>query len=69
MMEGWVTTTEAQAMTKYTARYLRQLARKGKVTAEKVGRDWLYKRESLQAWCDKVAELGTRKHSPQGVQV
>ena len=69
VQEGWVTTDEAQELSGYTARYLRQLAREGKVEAEKVGRDWLYKKTSLQAWCDKVAELGTKKHAPQGVKM
>ena len=37
----WIPITEAASRTPYTASFLRQLARKGKLHAEKIGRDWL----------------------------
>jgi hypothetical protein len=47
---GWLTTEEAQALTGYTAFHLARLARGGQVTAQKVGRLWVYNRESLTAY-------------------
>jgi excisionase family DNA binding protein len=45
--EGWITTAEAAELTEYHIKYLQQLARQGKVEAQKVGRSWLFHRDDL----------------------
>lgn len=48
--EGWITTDAAEALTGYSAAYLRRLASQGRITAQKVGRDWLLHRKTLLAY-------------------
>jgi len=64
VLEGWITTREAAALTGYTTAYIRQLAIRGRVEAQKVGRDWLISRESLLAYKRKMDALGPQKHNP-----
>ena len=49
---------EAAARTPYTAAFLRQLIRKGKLHAEKIGRDWLI----TQAELDRFLEQQAARH-------
>lgn len=65
ILEGWLDSHQAQAETGYTVRYLCQLAREGRIEATKVGRDWLFNRESLLAWREEMERMGTKKHRPQ----
>ncbi len=64
VMEGWVTTAEAAALTGYTAAYMRQLAIREYIEARKVGRDWLVNLESLLEYKARMERLGTAKHNP-----
>jgi excisionase family DNA binding protein len=63
--EGWISGQEAANLTGYTIRYLRKLAREKRLRATKLGRDWLFERESLLKWKEQMNELGTKKHSPK----
>ena len=47
---GWVTTAEAAQIADYTPTRVRQLAKAGRVSARKIGRDWLVKLESLMTY-------------------
>lgn len=64
IVEGWITTDEAQALTDYSRAYLRWLANQGRIEARKVGRDWLIDRESLLAYKAGMEALGGQKHNP-----
>jgi len=61
---GWVTTNEAAEATGYTPAYFRQLARRGVIPAERVGRDWLVSLDAALAYKAKMDALGDRKHNP-----
>jgi excisionase family DNA binding protein len=63
-LDGWITTTEAQALTSYSRAYLRWLANQGRVEARKAGRDWLIHRESLLEYKRQMDALGLEKHNP-----
>jgi excisionase family DNA binding protein len=63
--EGWIGSQEAAKLTGYTIRYLCKLARDGRLRATKLGRDWLFERESLLKWREQMNKLGVKKHSPQ----
>ena len=47
--------TEAAKLTPYTATFLRQLARQGKIKAIKIGRDWLITQEELKRFLKNQA--------------
>ena len=47
--------TEAAKLTPYTATFLRQLARQGKIDATKIGRDWLITQEELKRFLKNQA--------------
>jgi excisionase family DNA binding protein len=63
--EGWVSTREAAELTGYTTAYMRQLANRKRIEAQKVGRDWLIERASLLAFKREMDALGDSKHNPQ----
>ena len=60
----WITTTEGEALTGYSAVTLRQYAREGKIKGRKRGRDWFVNRGDLLDYVAKMDELGPLKHSP-----
>lgn len=61
LLEGWLTTAEAQELTGYHAVHLRRLARQKTVTARKVGQAWIFERESLLAW-QSLARHKPKRH-------
>ena len=63
--EGWIGSQEAAKLTGYTVLYLCRLARNGRLRVTKLGREWLFERESLLKWKEQMNELGTKKHSPK----
>ncbi len=64
----WITTDEAAQLSDYHPVYVRTLARKQKIHAEKRGgRDWWIDRASLQEYLDRMKQLGKSKHHPEGV--
>ena len=62
--QGWADTREAATVTGYTAAYVRQLIRRGRIEARKVGRDWLVSLSSLLAYKHQMEALGSEKHNP-----
>ncbi len=64
VMEGWITVQEAATLTGYTPAHIRYLTRKGKVEAQKTGRDWMILRSSLLAYRARMNTLGPQKHNP-----
>jgi len=63
--EGWITVEEANALTGYSAAYLRRLARQGHIVAQKVGGDlWLICRDDLVTYRSEMEALGLGKHNP-----
>jgi len=62
--QGWADTREAATVTGYTAAYVRQLIRRGRIEARKVGRDWLVNLADLLKYKRAMADLGDDKHNP-----
>lgn len=65
MDKEWVTTDQAARLSGYSTAYMRQLAQRGRVTAIKVGRDWLINRAELLQFAREMEALGLEKHSPK----
>lgn len=63
-LTGWLTTAHAEALTGYAAAYLRRLAGRGRIVAQKVGRDWLIQQESLVTYQAQMTQLGRQRHNP-----
>jgi len=49
LLPGWLTTHQAQELTGYSTRQLYRLARRGVVYVRRVGPQWIFNQESLQA--------------------
>jgi excisionase family DNA binding protein len=64
IVQGWITTAEAAALSGYVAAYLRRLASRGHIKACKVGRDWLIEQKSLLTHKARMDALGNRRHNP-----
>jgi excisionase family DNA binding protein len=60
----WITTVEAAVLTGYTSAYFRQLIKRGKIHAEKRGRDWFLDRAEVLAYAEKMERLGPAKFDP-----
>lgn len=66
--EGWITTSEAVDITGYGAEYLRQLARAGKIEAQKFAGRWIFYAPKLKAYKRRMDALGRKKHDPFGIE-
>jgi excisionase family DNA binding protein len=64
VVEGWITTEQAETLTGYNQAYARRLASEGIIKARKVGRDWLINQESLLAYKAQMDALGPQRHNP-----
>lgn len=60
----WITTGEAARLTGYHPAHIRLLIRRGTLSATKVGRDWLLRRDEVTAYAEKMDDLGAAKHDP-----
>jgi excisionase family DNA binding protein len=60
----WITTAEAAELTGYHPVHIRRLMREGLIEGKKFGRDWMVNRASVQAYIDKMQELGPAKYDP-----
>lgn len=63
-LKNWLSTKRAAELTGYNVKYLRYLASRGSIEAQKVARDWLINRESLLAYKRRMNDLGPQKHNP-----
>jgi len=64
-MANLVLITQAAAHSDYSVGHLRHLVRKGLVKGEKQGGIWLIDLDDLQAYEQRMEELGTQKHTPR----
>ena len=60
----WITTTEAAELTGYAAAYFRQLIKRGRLQAQKRGRDWFLNKMEVLAYAEEMQRLGPRKYNP-----
>lgn len=63
-LQEWITTRRGAELSGYNIKYLRWLIHQGRVSAKKLGRDWLVNRESLLAYKARMDALGPEKHNP-----
>lgn len=60
----WVTTTEAAELTGYTPANFRKAIKRGRLPGQKIGRDWLLRRDDVLTYVERMQELGRSKHDP-----
>jgi excisionase family DNA binding protein len=60
----WITTSEAAKLTGYASAYFRQLIKRGRLQAQKHGRDWFLDRAEVLAYAEKMERLGSKKYDP-----
>ena len=66
VVEGWITTEEGVAITGYHAKYLQELARRGRVKARKIApRAWLINEADLLRYKAEMEALGDKRHDPR----
>jgi excisionase family DNA binding protein len=65
IIDSWITTDRAARLTGYRAAYLSELARSGRVKAQKMGRDWWLDREDLLRYKGEMDRLGNSRHDPR----
>ena len=63
-IKNWLNTSDAAILTGYSQCYVRLLARRGRVPAIKVRRDWLIWKPDLLAYKARMDALGSAKHNP-----
>jgi excisionase family DNA binding protein len=59
-MEGYISTAEAARIIDCNDSRVRQLLRAGKLEGERVGRDWLVKKSSAEAYRDSERKPGPK---------
>ncbi len=64
--DDWITTAEAVTLSGYHVEHLRELARDGKIKAQKWGREWQISRASLLTYLRKSEELGAKRGPKTG---
>jgi excisionase family DNA binding protein len=60
----WITTAEAAELTGYASAYFRQLIKRGRLQAQKRGRDWFLDRAEVLAYAEEMERLGPKKYNP-----
>ena len=65
-MPEWIDVKLASQQSGYTADYLRQLMRQGRIKGDKRGTMWWINRDSLQEYLATIEALGSKKHDPRG---
>ncbi len=60
-MPEWITTAEAADLSGYTADYIRELIRDGRIAARKFGQTWQVDRRVLLAYVRNAESLGERR--------
>lgn len=62
--DEWLTIREVSEITGYSTGYIRTLAKKSAIQAEKRGRDWFIDLADFLAHTREMQDLGTSKHDP-----
>ena len=62
-LSEYVSVKDAAELAGYAPEYVRQMARRGKVKAEKIGPAWLILRTDLLRHVEEMESLGTAKFS------
>jgi excisionase family DNA binding protein len=63
-LSDWITTKQAAELTGYATAYFRQLIQRGRLPAQKLGRDWFLKKEDVLAYAAEMKQLGSEKYNP-----
>ena len=69
-MAEWLTLDELSGYLKCGRSTLYKMAREGRIPATKIGRDWRFDREGIDAWLRQQSSLlvkaAQKKHVPKG---
>jgi len=65
MAEDWITTAEATKLSSYSADYLRELIRAGKIEGRKFGIVWQVSKQSLLAYLKAAKQSGDNRWGPK----
>ncbi len=65
VLDGCVTAEAAAKLTGYNLQHIRRLALAGKLDALRIGRSWLIKLSSLEAYLLEAAEANDRRFGPR----
>jgi excisionase family DNA binding protein len=68
ILDNCVTAQAAAKLTGYNLKHIRRLALAGKLEAIWIGRSWLIKVESLEAYLTDVAQASDRRFGPRIIQ-
>ena len=60
----WLTTMQASELTGYHPDSFRKAVKRGRLDGQKIGRDWLFRRDDVLAYVELMQELGRSKHDP-----
>ena len=63
-MPNLILIAKAVEESSYSADHIGLLLRQGKVKGEKIGGTWLVDLDNLLEYEERMAQLGTKKHSP-----
>ena len=66
MAEDWITTAEAIKLSGYSADYLRELIRTGKIEGRKFGIVWQVSKQSLLAYLKAAKQSSDNRWGPKG---
>ncbi len=61
----WITTKEAAELTGYTTSYIRKAISRGLLGGQKLGRDWVLRKDEVLGYAEKMKALGPSKHAPR----
>jgi hypothetical protein len=60
--DNWIDTSQAAEVTGYGKVWLQELAREGKVTAQKLAGRWVFNKPNLLEYKHTMETLGRKKH-------
>ena len=67
-MPEWITTKEAADISGYNVNHVRRLMRQGRIEGSFRGVMWWVDGESLRAYLEMMAQLGTKRFHPGGLE-
>lgn len=63
VFDNWIDTPRAAELTGYRLTWLQEMARNGKVTAQKLAGRWVFNKSDLLQYKQRMDSLGTKKHA------